>query len=502
MKKIYWNSFLLLFILAFCNGCGNSADENSGTGSIPIRLIWPGDQKSSTSQNISISPATTCPTCTVLSGQVTASGMATVQFSFSFSKHSASISKVPAGSNRQIGVEAKDGSTVLYYGTASGIYVPDGGASNLVNLIMTATADSWLPTSTGTNVPSARTTVYVVWDGTEMIVWGGEDGSTYYNTGGRYNPVTDSWIPTSIGANVPEARENNLNHRAVWDGTEMIIWGGANGPTGQTVLNTGGRYNPATDSWLPTSVGANVPAARTYFPSVWDGTEMVVWGGLVFPNTVLNTGGRYNPVTDTWRPTSTGTNVPIARCLHTAVWDGTDMIVWGGDNFQVSNITYNSGGRYNPVSDAWRPTSIGANVPSARRLPDAVWDGTEMIVWGGDETNTWNFTNTGGRYNPATDSWLPTSTGTNVPSARQGPLYIWDGTEMIVWGGQDNSDIFLNTGGRYNPATDSWLPTPTGANVPTARLGCIAVWTGSEVIVWGGQDALSNAFKTGGRYFP
>ena len=42
--------------------------------------------------------------------------------------------------------------------------------------------------------------------------------------------------------------------------------------------------------------------------------------------------------------------------------------------------------------------------------------------------------NTGGRYDPATDSWRPTSTQ-NAPSARSGPTAVWTGSEMIVWGG-------------------------------------------------------------------
>ena len=55
---------------------------------------------------------------------------------------------------------------------------------------------------------------------------------------------------------------------------------------------------------------------------------------------------------------------------------------------------------------------------------------------------------------------------------------------MIVWGGYA-SDATGNTGGRYNPSTDSWTATST-ANAPDARLYHTAVWTGSEMIVWGG----------------
>ena len=44
----------------------------------------------------------------------------------------------------------------------------------------------------------------------------------------------------------------------------------------------------------------------------------------------------------------------------------------------------------------------------------AVWTGSEMIVWGGVDY-TFNDCNTGGRYNPSTDSWMATSTD-NAPS--------------------------------------------------------------------------------------
>ena len=76
-----------------------------------------------------------------------------------------------------------------------------------------------------------------------------------------------------------------------------------------------------------------------------------------------------------------------------------------------------------------------------------------------------NYLNTGGRYNPSTDSWTATST-TNAPAARGGHTAVWTGSEMIVWGGDDGSD--LNTGGRYNPSTDSWTATST-TNAPTGR---------------------------------
>ena len=202
---------------------------------------------------------------------------------------------------------------------------------------------------------------------------------------------------------------------------------------------------------------------------------------------VLNTGGRYNPISDNWVATST-TNAPEARTSHTAVWTGSEMIVWGGFG---SIIIINTGGRYNPSTDSWTATSM-TNAPSGRFLPTAVWTGSEMIVWGGADPS---YLNTGGKYTPGTDSWVATSM-TNAPDARDNHTAVWTGSEMVVWGGLA-SPTYFNTGGRYNPSTDGWVATST-ANAPSPRYDHTAIWSGSEMIVWGGTNDTTS-FNTGGR---
>ena len=58
----------------------------------------------------------------------------------------------------------------------------------------------------------------------------------------------------------------------------MIVWGGTNINTGGEYLNDGLRYNPGTNSWIATSV-TNAPTARYGHTAVWTGSEMIVWGG-------------------------------------------------------------------------------------------------------------------------------------------------------------------------------------------------------------------------------
>jgi N-acetylneuraminic acid mutarotase len=343
--------------------------------------------------------------------------------------------------------------------------------------------DSWTVTST-TNAPFARQYHTAVWTGSEMIIWGGYffDGSGHYlNTGGRYDPTTDSWTGTST-TNAPTGREY---HTAVWTGNEMVVWGGYDG---SSYLNTGGRYNPGTDNWIATSTN-DAPTPRYFHTTVWAGSEMIVWGG--YNGSQLNTGGRYNPSMDSWTATST-TDAPSARYSHTAVWTGSEMIVWGG---LYTNYTVNTGGRYNPGTDSWTATST-TNAPSARYLHTAVWTGSEMIVWGGASIPVGGYLNTGGRYDPGTDSWIATST-TNAPAPRFFHTTVWTGSEMIAWGGANNSGD-LNTGGRYAPSTDSWTAT-SATDAPSARYSHTAVWTGSEMIVWGGSN-LDGFLDTGGRY--
>ena len=111
----------------------------------------------------------------------------------------------------------------------------------------------------------------------------------------------------------------------------MIIWGGTDNVTG---FNTGGSYNPATDVWTATST-TNTPSARSQHSAVWTGSEMIVWGG----DGPFDTGGRYDPAADTWTATST-VNAPSGRWLHTAVWTGDEMIVWGGAFFDFGNFAW------------------------------------------------------------------------------------------------------------------------------------------------------------------
>jgi N-acetylneuraminic acid mutarotase len=354
--------------------------------------------------------------------------------------------------------------------------------------------DSWTLTST-TNAPMWRERHTAVWTGTEMIIWGGYTGpSGVVNTGARYNPATNTWTSlTTVGAPAKRSR-----HVAVWTGSRMLVFGGRTGDTDSTTVNTGGSYDPVTNTWT-TLATTNAPAPREYFTGIWSGSELIVWGGYDgTKSTGVNTGGRYNPQTNTWTATSTSTPL-TPRYGHQAVWTGTRMLVWGGQGPNFSNYDhFNTGASYDPISNTWTAMST-TGAPSPRSAMAAVWSGSELLIWGGDDLQT-RLLN-GGRYNPSTNTWQSLST-VGAPQNSVLMSVVWTGTEMIVWGGQEPTIAAdINTGGRYRPSDNTWLPV-TNPQTGGPRNEHPAVWTGAEMIVWGSYASFTSPTNTGARYYP
>jgi hypothetical protein len=298
--------------------------------------------------------------------------------------------------------------------------------------------NTWVSTTIA-GAPSPRYGHTAVWAGSEMLIWGGFDGNTL-GDGAGYSPDTDTWLPFTI-VDQPSAR---VEHTAVWTGTEMIVWGGVSAlATPGSELGTGARYNPSTDTWTPMSM-INAPEARGNHTAVWTGTSMIVWGGVTDSGSITlhNSGGAYDPVTDTWTSLSLA---PVPKRCHSAVWTGTEMIIFGGQTntglacFLTSDGT---GAKYDPASDSWSPIT-NAPISSSGSAVRSIWSGDRLITW---------FDDVGARYDPISDMWTGVSAD-NSPSSRRRHTLVWTGSEMIVWGG--DSAGTLDTGGIYFPQGDS-----------------------------------------------
>lgn len=415
-----------------------------------------------------------------------------------------------------------------------------------------------------TGAPSPRLGPFTVWTGREWFVWGGSSptgsGETLGN-GARYDPVDDLWRPvTTNGA--PRSRQGNL---AVWTGQKVILGGGGALSGGNTVaLNDTWAYDPALDSWERIHAGSGVNLSGTWAPTliwtgkelllpgatlatggssffgalrldlatrqwqairasggppsilreatcIWTGSEMVIWGGVIaegVTSRVSQRGFAYDPVGNAWRELSQ-VDAPTPRRGHSAVWTGREVLVWGGNAQWAGSVELDDGGRYDPVQDRWLP--MGQGIP-ARTYPTLAWTGTELLVWGGWPVGVVRGSSlgqvlmSGRRFNPAIGRWRPIS-GLHAPSPRYGYSAVWTGREWIIWGGfsadRNKPEPLqgLANGARYDPAADRWISLSTDG-APSPRGLHSAVWTGREMIIWGGTDRYGgiNRFNTGGRW--
>ncbi len=390
--------------------------------------------------------------------------------------------------------------TPSHSGLRSGIQLSSNGASAPTGTQPLGLRRSLLDSWQSINQASVQGRQYhtAVWTGAEAIMWGGHDSFNYLDTGIRYSPSTNTYTnlpqPSPITGSPPTARQQ---HTAVWTDTEMIIWGGETANI--DVVNNGAAFNPVSGTWRPLP---NAPiGGRALHAAVWTGSSMIVWGGAT-ETSFLNDGASYSPATNTW------TLLPPAplspRQEASAAWTGHELVIWGGWN---GNSFFADGARYIPSTNSWSMLPAPPAPVFARSSATAVWTGNEVIIWGGG--NGASRFGPVGRYNPTGNTWSPMST-VGQPTPRAVHAAVYTDQEMLIWGGSTGPSIggLVGDGARYAPATDSWTAmTLNGA--PSVRQLHTGVWSGSEMIVWGGSGSSCTIFgcdliylRDGGRYRP
>ncbi len=360
--------------------------------------------------------------------------------------------------------------------------------------------DRWEPV-VSPGAPEARARHVAAWTGAVMVVWGGTvntGAAANLATGAMYDPVALEWTPTSaVGA--PSPRQLAAS---VWTGSHLIVWGGRDGAV---FHNDGALFDPATNTWAPMST-QGAPSGRIEHAAVWTGSKLIVWGGLDATGEQLDTGAVYDPAANSWTAMAPPPAPVATRERHSAVWAGTEMWVYGGfgdaPSLVLTNTYWPTGGvagglRYEPNANVWSQLPATGQ-PSARDRHTAVFDGTHMIVFGGFNGTEDN--NLGHRVNAGAIQWE--GLGGTAPLARREHTAVWlDGPGlMVVWGGRSTLSGVLGTGAVYSSSGNLWTePTPT---VLAPRTEHTAISTGDAMIVWGGFDAANAPLGDGGIFTP
>ncbi|HVM36717.1 MAG TPA: hypothetical protein VM784_15435 [Actinomycetota bacterium] len=325
---------------------------------------------------------------------------------------------------------------------------------------------------------SPRSGHHGVWTGREMVLWGGtelsdRDGLEFRpaGDGAAYDPAQDSWRKISPA---PFGGGGNLS--SVWTGREMILWGG--GDDAGASASVGGAYDPEADAWRVIAPGP-LPGRAGHL-AVWTGAEMIVWGGSLTGAGRERYDGRgaaYDPRTDSWRELPRG---PLpAGYDATGAWTGSEVVVLAtpvGDE-PAGAPKRAEAAAYDPARDTWRSLS---RPPMAAYVgpPGAFLDGELFLlslggtVDGGETNGYARPYETGGILNVVRNQWRAHSAAPSPPNQSWPQVALED--EIVI------------DGLAYRPADDSWRALPDFPLHPR-EFPCL-VWTGDELIVWGGAE--------------
>lgn len=199
--------------------------------------------------------------------------------------------------------------------------------------------------------------------------------------------------------------------------------------------------------------------------------------------------------------------------------DGAEQISWSssspgagappsrtrGCHLPIANSRYFTWGGFTIDGGLWIPLASGGtsqgfkywqgvtavNAPDPRGYHSAVWTGEQVLVYGGcnGSSPTNNAPLMGGnRFNniyawaPTSDTWTLLQSDVQHSVGRAGHHAVWTGSEMLVWGGRDQAEANLGNGFAYDPGTNISRPLST-SGAPEATIHQVVVWTGPRMVV-------------------
>jgi len=338
------------------------------------------------------------------------------------------------------------GVSALSCGGTRGIQVMARRATLTTDAIMSI--DSWdvpRPTADGFYLDPGplgfRSEPHVIWTGREMIVWGGRSSANYQTllTGGAaFDPVTSEWrvLP------VPPLQGPDLT-AVVWADDRMIMI------SRQATL----AYAPDSDEWTRLGDGPQY-GPKSPGLTVWTGEVVATWAPL---------GIRvFDPANGKW------TTLPDPGFGQPDQYGGALRVVDG--RLYAVGVSFGLFAVAEWTGSEWRrlPEPPGVSFSTMEPGPSARQSGVaddRLIVWGDQAAAA---------YDPSADSWTAIA-APPIPQVgwwNSGPLTI--GGSLLIPSGSDSV--------RYDIATDQWVPVA----LPGLGNETQMVWTGEEVLSWGG----------------
>ena len=334
-----------------------------------------------------------------------------------------------------------------------------------------------------------------VWTGAEMLVFGGhrtvkaESGRSDGMSGNvpirteassaaaAYDPARDTWREL---ADVPELVSGGIaGGQAVWANDRALV----------TTPSSVYEYRVADDTWnrydLP------LPEGATYLwqpVTAWTGDELLIWGyqqrRFDQPGFLLG----FEPQTGEFDQYDAG---PLDyRWGSSGVYVDNGLTIIGGSGNTVATEPPSlDAARFDAGRRTWSTLPVG---PLADVSYPWVLDiGADIIVVGGATAGAGTPNREIATLSKETHEWASSDASATFGLSRNG-LAVWTGDEVVI---VDSPATFRGgtpgrSGGAFSPASGLWRDIPDVPGGPACE--STGVWTGTEIIVWGGSVGCTN----------
>lgn len=350
------------------------------------------------------------------------------------------------------------------------------------------------PSVTVDDIPYGTGAAAVLVGGRDLFLWGGFCGFGACDAGARLD-ASGEW---SLVASAGDGRGRVAHEMVATADNRVVIAGGLGCDSLLVHCAESLVYDATTDTWLGVDAGGLDFRRTDHSLVMLESGDALLFGGRTGDRTNVYFDDTYllDLEANAWRA-SASMYRPARRQHAELIAIAGGAFLFGGSG-GVGVATLSAPALYDSASDEWRPCATEGS-PGPRIIHSMVWTGAEVIVWGGGVVGGTTGFATGFAYDPELDAWRPISSE-GAPSPRAGHVAVWLPTygAMVVWGGAGASCERGRGDGRrvcgdafaYFPMEDRWASVATEREYRRAVRYAFATETG--FIFWGGLD--ENAF--------